>query len=327
MTDPTVLVTGANGFVGSSLIARAAGYRCIGLVRRAIGGSERAPGASGERRSVTAWSEEALYDVLDGVDAVVHSASVVHRPGAPDSEYVAFNVGGTRALLAACKRRGIQRLIHVSSIKVHGENPIGIIDEKTPTAPEGAYAQTKLEAERIVLEASAQGGPSATIFRLCPVYGVGDKGNVRTMIRAIARRRFAVPGDGSTRKSLVHVSTVSDAIVAALGARHDGIFVLADNETPTLRRLADAIARALGKSAPPRMPAAMMMGAAGVIQRVAQLVGRQTAISPQLIRKSLIDTVCTPALLEATFGIRCHRDLTRSIEEEVSWLRREERLG
>ncbi len=320
-----LLVTGASGFVGSTLIARATGWSPIALVRRSAGARGRPSGAP-EQRAVDAWTEDALYDALEGVDAVVHSASVVHRPGAPDSEYVAFNVEGTRALVAACKRCGISRFIHLSSIKVYGDNPVGIIDERTPTAPEGAYAETKLAAERIVREA-AKDGLLTAIFRLCPVFGVGDKGNVRTMVRAIARRRFAVPGDGSTRKSLVHVSTVCDAILAALGSRDEGVFVLADAETPTLATLADTIAGSLGRSAPPRLPAGAMIAAAGMVQRIAKLMGRPTAISSQLVRKSLIDTVCTPRLLETTFGIGCHADFVRCIDEEVKWLQQHERLG
>ncbi len=321
--EKRLLVTGASGFVGSTLIARASGWAPIALVRRPTT-SRPAPSAP-EQRAVFEWSEGALYDALEGVDAVVHSASVVHRPGAPDSEYVAFNVEGTRALVAACKRRGVSRFLHLSSIKVYGENPVGIIDERAPTAPEGAYAQTKLAAERIVGEAATE-GLSTAIFRLCPVFGVGDKGNVRTMVRAIARRRFAVPGDGSTRKSLVHVSTVCDAILAALRSRDEGVFVLADAETPTLGTLADTIARSLGRSAPPRLPAGAMIAVAGAVQRVAKLMGRSTAISSQLVRKSLIDTVCSPKLLETTFGLRCHADFARSIDEEVKWLRRDNLL-
>ena len=244
MTTRPLLVTGASGFVGSSLLASyPPDHPRIGLVRPGRAGR---PSHGLSYRTIEAWSEEGLTRAFEGVSAVVHAASVVHHPGATEAEYAEFNVEGTRALLRACKAAGVERLVFLSTIKVYGEEPrAAVIDESTPVVGDSPYARTKIEAERLVLAAAAEGGPTAAVLRLCPVFGRGDKSNVQAMIRAIARRRFVLPGGGHNRKSIVHISSVTEVARAAIDSPQTGLFVVADAQAPTMRALADTIAAAL----------------------------------------------------------------------------------
>lgn len=312
-----VLVTGTTGFVGGAILdeARARGMHARGLSRRARAGS-----SSADDFVLPEWTEERLHDVVDGMDAVIHCASVVHRPGAPSEEYVRFNVEASRALAAACRARAVPRMVFMSTIKVHGETPVGTIDEGTAVAPESPYARTKLEAEQLLDHAAQSGGPELVTLRLCPVYGVGDKGNVRTMIRAISRGRFAVPGDGSNRKSLVHVSTVADVALAAC-TRGQGTFVVADRDVPTVAQLSDMIAQAVDAGKPWRVPAPLLYFAAAGVEVGYRALRREPRIHRGLIRKSLLPSVCSPARAEHDLQVRCHRDLYEALGEEVAWLR------
>lgn len=298
------IVTGATGFVGSHVVSA---LRAAGLEVRGV-----------DRRTVPIWNEDTLRRALEGATGVVHAASVVHKPGTPGDEYTRFNVEGTRALLAAARDAGARRFIFTSSIKVYGEAPPGTIDENTPVAAEAHYARTKLDAERLVIEAAHL---RPVVLRLCPVYGRGDKGNVRTMIRAIARHRFVVPGSGSTRKSIVHVSTVADVVRAAAAGEAVGTFVVADTYAPSIRELADAIARQLGRRRPPSVPASLLRGVADLVGRAARLARVQTAISGELIEKSMTSSVCDPSRVERELAVNCHVDLDRALADEIAWLR------
>ena len=317
MSGPRVLVTGATGFVGGEILARA---RARGLLARSL--SRRAVPAlnSADDFVLPEWTEERLSEVVSGMDAVIHCASVVHRPGAPSEEYVRFNVEASRALAAACRARAVPRLVFLSTIKVYGETPAGTIDESTPVAPESAYARTKLEAEQVLDRAAQCGGPELVTLRLCPVFGVGDKGNVRTMIRAIARRRFAVPGDGTNRKSLVHVATVADVALAACTLGR-GTFVVADREVPSVAQLSDVIAHAVHRTRPLRVPAPILYLAAGGVELGYRAMRREPRVHRGLIRKSLLPSVCSSARVESALQVDCHRDLPEAIREEVAWLR------
>ncbi len=296
------IVTGASGFVGRNVLA--------------------ALDAKGLSRAD--WEPLALARLLEGATGVVHAASVVHKPSTPADEYQRFNVEGTRALIEASRVAGVKRFVFVSSIKVHGESPSGIIDENTPVAAELDYAWTKAEAEKIVLAARDL---NPIVLRLCPVYGRGDKGNVRTMIRAIARRRFFVPGDGATRKSIVHISTVADVVrAAARTPAASGVFIVADRQPPSIRELAVAIASELQRRRPISIPTPLVSVAADVAGRTARRLGIATTISAELIRKSQTSSVCDPSRAVRELGVTCHVDLRVSLRDEIAWLRSERLL-
>ena len=298
------IVTGASGFVGGEVLSALKG---------------KASGARGlYRRDVPSWDVGHLRTALRGAEGVVHSASVVHKPGTAAEEYDRFNVEGTRALLEAARAEGLRRFVFLSSIKVHGETPSGVIDENAPIAAEAHYARTKAEAERLVLGATDL---RPVVLRLCPVYGRGDKGNVRTMIRAIQRRRFFVPGDGSTRKSIVHVSTVAKVVEAVVSRGASGVFVVADRHAPSIRELSDAIAANLRRRRPVSIPKPLLRGAASLVGRAARLGGIATPISGELIDKAMTSSVCDPSRAERELGVSCSVDLDWALGDEIAWLR------
>jgi nucleoside-diphosphate-sugar epimerase len=306
-----VVVTGATGFVGAAVAAALAGD-VVAVVRAA----PARPIAGVAYRVVPSWTADSLAAALPEGAELVHCASLVHRPELPYEAYRAFNVDGTRALLEAARRRGARQLIFTSSIKVHGEHAARI-DESTPLAPEADYARSKVEAEALVL-----GGPiPAAVLRLCPVFGRGDKGNVRAMIRAIAGRRFFVPGAGAAKKSLVHVTTVVDAVRAGLARGARGVLVVADEVAPTLRGLADTVAAALGRRRPPSVPVGVVRAGAAVIERAARLAGVRPFVTRELIAKAMAPSECDPARARAALGIALHVDLATAIADEVAWLR------
>lgn len=311
----SIAITGANGFVGSTVLAhlQREGLPVVGLVRRKLDGL----------REVASWTQRDLEASLAGVTSIVHAASVVHRPGASAHEYEDFNTRGTETLVQAARAVGVKNIVFLSSIKVYGEEPPGSIDESTPIDLSSPYASSKAAAENVLLDAAAAGGPIATILRLCPVYGPGDKGNVRRVAVSIARRRFALPGDGSTRKSLVHVSVVAKSVASVLARPVTGVFVLADPVAPTMRELADTIAAALHRRRPFAVPIVALLAAASLVELLAKVRRRQPNVSRDLIHKSLRPTVCSPAKFEREYAMSCHVELRDAIAEEIAWLARE----
>jgi nucleoside-diphosphate-sugar epimerase len=246
----------------------------------------------------------------------------VHRPDATEAEYARFNVDGTRAVLEACKAAGVSRLVFVSTIKVFGEEPrAAVLDETSPLVGDTPYGRTKIEAERLVLDAASGAGPSTAVLRLCPVFGRGDKSNVQAMIRAIARRRFVLPGGGENRKSLVHISSVTEALRAAVVSEATGVFVVADAEAPTMRALADTIARAVGAPKPPSLPEPLVRGALFALETAFNAMGRKAPFTREQLKKLLEPSVCSPARAQRELGVPCHVNLAEAIADEASWLR------
>lgn len=317
-----VLVTGANGFVGRTIVdlLRQRGDTVLALVR---------PGHAMpvETREVTAWTEDALTKATAGAEAIIHAASLVHRRDALLADYVAFNVDGTNALLRAATKNRIERFVFVSSLKVYGEAPTGIIHEDTPLLADLPYAVTKRQSEAAVLAASRDFARGSAALRLAPVFGIGDKGNVRQMIKHASRRTLFVPGDGSTRKSLVHVGLVARACLAALDSNATGPFVVANRHAPSMGELADLISKLLGRHRPPRVPAWLLLGAARATDRLMHAARMKPLGAKGLVEKSQIPTVCDVSHLENTLGVDCNIDLDAVLREEVAWLKREGQIS
>lgn len=215
----TCLVTGASGGLGSALVERLRQERA--RVRALV---RRLPSAANDGIEFVRGD---LADA-DAVDRAVQGATTVFHAGATMKgtwpEHQAGTIDGTRHVLAACRRHQVGKLIHVSSMSViqwAGAEPYAPVDETTPLEPRaeerGAYTRAKLDAEKLVAAAAADGLP-AVIVRPGQIFG----GRIPLMTAAVARRaagRYLVLGDGELPLPLVYVDDVVDALV--LAARSD----------------------------------------------------------------------------------------------------------
>jgi nucleoside-diphosphate-sugar epimerase len=294
------------------------------------------PSLAREACVVPKWTVPALREALQGSDIVIHTAAVMHRRGVPAREYEALNVEGTQHLVDASHQSGVRRLLFTSSIKVYGEEPDVVMDEKAPLLATLPYATTKIAAERICLDAAFPEGQ--VVLRLAPVYGVGDKGNVRNMLERIARGRFAIPGTGDTLKSLVHIRVVVDALERAAlwpfvrkdnapandltPALPSGVYVASNADTLRVGELADLMAELLGKRPPVRLPNAVLFPAARLFDLGTRLVPKLRVDAEGLVRKSQLRTVCDSTKLRTTLGVDTKTDMRADLEEEIAWLRR-----
>jgi predicted dehydrogenase/nucleoside-diphosphate-sugar epimerase len=210
------LVTGASGKLGSAIVARllAEGRTVRALVRRIperpIEGVDYRFGLLGEPEAVDA--------AVAGAERVIHAGAAMSG-GWP--EHLGSTVVGTRNVVDACRRHGVRQLVHVSSLSVvdwagaDGDGPISEASALEPRADErGAYTRGKLEAERIVTEAAADGLP-CVILRPGQLFG----GGIPLLNGSVARRagsRWVILGDGALPLPLVYMDDAVDAIMAAV---------------------------------------------------------------------------------------------------------------
>jgi dihydroflavonol-4-reductase len=247
----TILVTGATGFTGGHLARRLAarGEHVRALVRDPA--QAEALNASGiEARVGQLTSLEDVTEAARGCDQIHHIAAVFRTAGHPDSYYRDVNVGGTTNVLEAARRLDLERVVHCSTVGVHGHIEEPPASETYRFAPGDIYQRTKLEGE-LAAQAAARRGQRVTIVRPCPIYGEGDLRFLK-LYRAVARGVFVMIGSGMPKLHLVHIDDLVDGIVlassseAALGE----VFILAGPHAPTLNELVGHIARALGVPAP-----------------------------------------------------------------------------
>lgn len=243
------LVTGATGFVGRALVTR---LRHAGNFVRGVARTPR-EGPADEYVAMDLAELPADSRICDGIDVVFHLAAKTHdmaEAAGAEAQYRRANVEGTRRLLDAARGRGVRRIVFVSSVKAIDEGNDSPASETTPLRPSTHYGRSKLEAEQLVMAATAAGGFTAVCLRFPLVYGPAQRGNLQRMIAAIERNRFPPPPDNGNRRSMLHVENAVDALLlAAEDERAAGrTYLVADARPYSTREVYDAVRVALGRA-------------------------------------------------------------------------------
>jgi UDP-glucose 4-epimerase len=223
-----VVVTGAAGFIGSSLCDAllAAGHDVVGIDNFSTGHRqflECASTFSGfELRELDLAEGPDLAHILSGTDAVIHlaaNADVRFGWSAPRRD-LEQNVLVTHSLLEAARQASVPRFVFSSTGSVYGNTTTVPTPEDGPFAPQTSlYGASKLAAEAFI-EAYAEGtGMTTTVFRF--VSNMGPRythGHVFDFVRSLRAEpsRLTILGDGTQRKSYLDVTDCVDAIVSLL---------------------------------------------------------------------------------------------------------------
>jgi nucleoside-diphosphate-sugar epimerase len=228
-----VLVTGGAGYVGSIVVDEllARGYRVRVLDALLHGNVPSLLLAWGSPRfefvRADVRDRQAVGRALDGIDAVVHLAAIVGDPACarqPD-EARDVNLEATRTLLAAARDRGATRFVFTSTCSNYGRmSRDEFATEDFPLAPVSLYAETKVAAEREVLD-QAQNGLVACCLRLATVYGTSPRMRfdltVNEFTRDVSLERDLVVYGEQFWRPYVHVRDAAEAVALALESPPD----------------------------------------------------------------------------------------------------------
>lgn len=251
----SVLVTGANGFVGKSLCTKLIeqSHSVRGAVRSASVQIENTETLSiGEINANTDWAS-----ALRGIDVVIHLAARVHvmndNAADPLDAFRKINVDGTLNLARQAVKAGVRRFVFISSIKVNGEGTLSgqaYTAEDRP-APVDCYGISKLEAENELRQMAAQSGMEVVIIRPPLVYGPGVKGNFYSMMRWLEKGVPLPLGAIHNKRSFVALDNLVDLIATCVThpAAANQIFLAGDGADISTTELLQYLGNALGKPA------------------------------------------------------------------------------
>lgn len=287
-----ILITGATGFIARSLIPVLLSKGCkvsatvrdkkeVGYLTSGVKGI-----IAGDLDLITDWKF-----ILDGVDAVVHLAAIVHKikkdEQSPEDAYQRVNVGITKTLADASNEAGVKRLVFASSVKAMGEStsPGKAWDELSPCSPEDAYGRSKYEAEIALNEIGRKKGLEVVILRLPLVYGPGVKANMAKLFKMVNTGLPLPLRMVNNLRSLLYVGNLVDAIKVSLEhpAAAGETFLVSDGEDVSTPELIRRIANALGRRArlfpfPP-----------SVIRLVGRMVGKSEEVD-RLLGSLVVDS-------------------------------------
>ena len=194
-----------------------------------------------------------LRRAAEGVEVIYNIAALYREAGLPQAAYRAVNATGVGALVEAGAAEGVRRLVHCSTVGVHGHIDHPPADEDAPLRPGDVYQETKLEGERVGREAAARARMEFVVARPSGIYGAGDR-RLFKLFGKVAQGRFVLLGDGRIFYHLTHVDDVCEGLrlCATTPGAAGRTYIVAGAEVPTLREVMDLTAKIAGVR-PPRL--------------------------------------------------------------------------
>ncbi|MGZ3745960.1 MAG: NAD-dependent epimerase/dehydratase family protein [Pseudobdellovibrionaceae bacterium] len=321
-----VLVTGANGFLGSWLTQALVkqGHEVFALVRAQSDLSElNNVNCNYVYGDIT--DLESLYKSFDGIDTVFHLAGLIAYKKSERAKMEKINVSGTENVIEACLTKKVRKLVFVSSVVAVGAgfNPQQILKEESPYNVESlnlGYFETKRAAEKLVVEAFKNKHLDCVIVNPSTIYGEGDakKGSRKTQIR-VAQGRFPIYPSGGV--SVVAVEDVVAAIITAWTKGRSGERYILSGENLTLKELFDIIAKEAGVRPPQYKMPTWIIFALGYLGDFLETFGIEGFISTENAKTATLyhwyDN--SKARKELNFNPRPARE---AIHNSVSWMKK-----
>lgn len=317
------LVTGAQGFLGTRVVAHLVrrGITVRTLVRRGIA-IPWAPTSALERFHGDVTDAASVTHAADACDVVFHCA----WGGETFEDARRINVDGTRNVVTAAARAGAHRVVHVSTMSVHGNTLPPVLTEECPFDLQGdAYGVSKAEGEIAAFELGRQLGVEVVALRPTLVYGPKAPLWVLQYFDRIRREQVALIDDGAGLANLVYVDDVVDAMWAA-AERPDvagEAFLINGTSAVPWREYLGTFSRMCGKPLPPSVPlwrAKLEMQVLRMYGTLAQRPRRFTGMDLHLMP---LRTTVSIAKAQRILGWTPAHSLDDGMAECEAWLRRE----
>jgi dihydroflavonol-4-reductase len=319
------LVSGATGFVGAA-VARALlreHWQVRVLARR-----------GSDRRNLNCLDVEvaegdltdssSLERAAQGCEGLFHVAAD-YRLGARDpAELYRTNVEGTRNILNAARRSGVQRIVYTSSVATIGIPADGTPgDEQSANSLEnmiGHYKRSKYLAEEVA-RAAAQDGMSVIIVSPSTPVGPGDVKPTPTGLLVLDAAAGRMPAYVDTGLNIVHVDDVAAGHLLAYERGKAGERYILGGEDMSLREILEQIARLEGRSPPRvRLPYGVVLPIAYLAEGFARLSGRSGRITLEGVRMSRKKMFFSSAKAARELGYRW-RPPMQAFEDAIRWFR------
>lgn len=328
------LVTGASGFIGSTLIEElnTLGFEVRALMRR-TSSSSNLEGLKFERAEGDLTDAASLRDAVREVNYVFHLAGAVTARNR--AEFDRLNAIGTKNLAEAVAevRPGLSRFVYVSSLAAGG--PSGSLkprDEEEPDHPVSAYGESKLAGERYLMK--YRHVYPVSIVRPPMVYGPKDKATF-VFIKSVSRNLVPMlpgsPLDGGHKYySSIHSKDLCRGIVQAGVASLDKvpsgeIFYLADDQVATYEDLMTVISEKLNRNPlRVRLPKLAIRAAAYGLSGLTRLTGHTFPLNVDKLNEILPDYwICSNAKAKKLLGFAPEYDFRSGWANAIEWYQRQ----
>jgi nucleoside-diphosphate-sugar epimerase len=278
-----LLLTGVPGWLTAALLEQPAvlhenNFGCLGALVQPSSADGLAALKS-RFPDVSSWithdlSQPVSPKLLEGFDAVLHTAAIMHVHGTGD--WYRVNTEGTIRLATAAKEAGVRRFVFVSSNAAGGRSSDStrLMQETDPPQPLSHYGKSKLLAEQGLLQLHEPQRFEVSILRPSMFYGPPVPDRHIDVYRRILTGRMPMIGGGDYARSVTHISHLVQACILALTcpAASGQTYYIVDDEVYTTRSICEAMAAALGTELRPiYLPGAVSTAAFAVDRALAAM--------------------------------------------------------
>jgi len=220
-----VLVTGSGGLVGKEVIS------LLKQKKHEITEFDLLNGKS-------ILNEKQLLESMKGIDAVIHLAGIVENE---NPSLWKINVDGTTNVVNAAVKSKVKKLLFMSSTGVYGVTK-GKVNEKTPVAPENDYEKSKVEGEKIILQAKDK--LAVLIIRSAIVFGPNEYWK---KMFSMLEKKYPLPCSGKNTFQVVYTKELANALVQVLTKGKSGeVYLVSGKEKKTLNEFCEMTQKELG---------------------------------------------------------------------------------
>lgn len=296
-----ILITGVHGFVGSNLVEALKKEHSI------YGLDIIAPEKEGVEKTFS-WDDLDAGKVPE-VDAIVHLAGKAHDTKNKSAAEVYFkvNTGLTQKMFDYfLAHESIKKFVFFSTAKAAADKVEGVLTEEVVPAPIGPYGESKIAAEKYILEkmeslrqTHVSGDKQVYIFRPCMIHGPGNKGNLNLLYKVVSKGIPWPLGAFENRRTFTSVENICFAVNGVLTKDvPSGIYNMGDDEALSTNELIEEICKSLGKKEHIwKLPKGLMNG-------VAKLGGwLHLPLNPERLRKLTENYISSNAKIKKALGV------------------------
>lgn len=262
-----ILITGVHGFVGSNLVKALAkdntiyGLDIIDPIKDGV-------------KFTFKWEDLDKEGMVPEMDAIIHLAGKAHDTKNQAAADVYFKVNRDLTIKIFdyfCAHPNIKKFVFFSTAKAAADKVDGILTEDVVPSPVGPYGESKIAAERYILDALESRKDEFTdrgvyIFRPCMIHGPGNKGNLNLLYNVVKKGIPWPLGAFENRRTFTSVENICFAVNGVLTKDvPSGIYNMGDDEALSTNELIEEICKSLGKKAHIwKLPKGLMTGVAKV---------------------------------------------------------------
>ena len=294
-----ILITGVHGFVGTNLVG------ALSKEHEIYGLDIIAPEKEGVVKTYS-WEDLEAARVAD-VDAIVHLAGKAHDTKNQAAAEVYFKVNRDLTIKMFdyfLAHPSIKKFVFFSTAKAAADKVDGVLTEDVVPAPVGPYGESKIAAEKYILNNIKNQPEEFTdrgvyIFRPCMIHGPGNKGNLNLLYNVVKKGIPWPLGAFENRRTFTSVENICFAVNGVLTKDvPSGIYNMGDDEALSTNELIEEICKSLGKKAHIwKLPKGLMNGVA--------MVGGwlRLPLNQERLRKLTENYISSNAKIKAALGV------------------------